>query len=241
MKGNYIIFVIIIGIMGFSIVLLGKNTIAVNPKPEIETLANLAESMNGTISSWSLHTREPIQSEKIGQTVRKLQAEFSHWAWSKNTNSNESSYSAVSTKGNIRQTIQIVSNENEQSYVLYTVEGSDLKKENLSFIHGGFEENYSKIFIHHPLVFSCIKGKFNGKLKEVLSNQVSSMMTALNAKETEALKEDDLYSISAYSKQFSQSLPLKEKRMNLQIGLREEQLDANTSFVIGTPIITVEY
>lgn len=67
------------------------------------------------------------------------------------------------------------------------------------------------------------------------------MMTALNAKETEALKEDDLYSISAYSKQFSQSLPLKEKRMNLQIGLREEQLDANTSFVIGTPIITVEY
>ncbi|MBE3569085.1 MAG: YwmB family TATA-box binding protein [Bacillales bacterium] len=241
MKGNDIIFVIIIGIMSFSTLLLGKNTIAVKQKPEIETLANLAENVNGTISSWSLHTREPIQSEKFGQTVRKLQAEFSHWAWSKNTNSIESSYSAVSTEGNIRQTIQIISNENKQSYVLYTVEGSDLKKENLSFLHGGFEENYSKIFIHRPLIFSCIKGKFNGKLKEVLSNQVSSIMAALNAKETEALKEDHLYSISAYSEQFGQSLPLREKRMNLQIGLREEQLDANTTFVIGTPIITVEY
>jgi hypothetical protein len=241
MKGIYNILVIIIVMLSFSLVLLGKNTIAMNPKPEIETLANLAESMNGTISSWSLHTREPIQSEKLGQTVRKLQAEFSHWAWSKNTNGIESSYSAVSTKGNIRQTIQIVSNENKQSYVLYTVEGSDLKKENLSFINGGFLENYSKIFTHRPLIFSCIKGKFNGKLKEVLSNQVSSIMAALNAKETEALKEDDLYSISAYSEQLGQSLPLREKRMNLQIGLRQEQLDANTTFVIGTPIITVEY
>lgn len=189
-----------------------------------------------------LYTRgNRFKVKKLDKLYGSFRRSFHTGLGPKNTNSNESSYSAVSTKGNIRQTIQIVSNENEQSYVLYTVEGSDLKKENLSFIHGGFEENYSKIFSHHPLVFSCIKGKFNGKLKEVLSNQVSSMMTALNAKETEALKEDNLYSISAYSKQFSQSLPLKEKRMNLQIGLREEQLDANTSFVIGTPIITVEY
>ena len=241
MKGNYFIFVIIIGLMSFSMVVLEKDTIAVKNEPEIETLANLAEGMNGTISSWSLHTREPIENGKLGQTVRRLQANFSHWAWSQNTNSMESSYSAVSTRGNIRQTIKIVSNQNNQSYILYTVEGSDLTKEILSFIHGGFAENYAKIFTHHPLIFSCIKGKFNGKLKEVLSNQVSSIMVALHAKEIEELKEDRLYSISAYSEQLSQSLSLKEKRMNLQIGLREDQLDANTTFVIGTPIITVEY
>jgi hypothetical protein len=66
----------------------------------------------------------------------------------------------------------------------------------------------------------------------------SDLMEIFDAKEIEALKEDNFMSVSANSPVFSDSIA---RGMNLQIGIRSEGLGAKTTIVVGTPIITIEY
>jgi pantothenate kinase-related protein Tda10 len=104
-----------------------------------------------------------------------------------------------------------------------------------------FQHTYSQIFNNSPQIFSCVTGNFDGTMKEVLSNEIFSFFSALNAKEVEAVSEDDFYSLSAYSERLKEKISLPTQQMNLQIGLRKNGLGAGTNFVIGTPIITTEY
>ncbi|MFK4998774.1 YwmB family TATA-box binding protein [Bacillus sp. N9] len=55
------------------------------------------------------------------------------------------------------------------------------------------------------------------------------------------MKESDFYSISAKSLRLNQPIAFTENGLNMQIGLRKTGSGSRTSFVIGTPILTIEY
>jgi hypothetical protein len=75
-------------------------------------------------------------------------------------------------------------------------------------------------------------------MDKVVPTIASDLMEIFDAKEIEALKEDNFMSVSANSPMFSDSIG---RDMNLQIGIRSEGLGGKTTIVVGTPIITIEY
>ena len=99
----------------------------------------------------------------------------------------------------------------------------------------------SDIFRGKPTIFSCIKGEFSDKMNETLPYKVNHLLNAFQAKKVEALEEDDFISTSAYTPLFEERIDNSEKEMNVQIGLRTQDMGGKTTFVVGTPIITIEY
>jgi hypothetical protein len=96
----------------------------------------------------------------------------------------------------------------------------------------------SNIFRGNPTIFSGMKGSISDKMDKAVPTIASDLMEIFDAKEIEALKEDNFMSVSANSPMFSDSIG---RDMNLQIGIRSEGLGGKTTIVVGTPIITIEY
>ncbi|MBU5594341.1 YwmB family TATA-box binding protein [Amphibacillus sp. MSJ-3] len=62
----------------------------------------------------------------------------------------------------------------------------------------------------------------------------------LNYQEIDRLEEPDFIVISGYSAQFSQTIPIENEQMNMQISARKGR-NGEFTFMIGTPILTTEY
>jgi hypothetical protein len=97
------------------------------------------------------------------------------------------------------------------------------------------------MFDKNPQIFSCANGQTGGKINEVLYNQSLKILKDFSADPIESLQEEAFVSVSAYTENWKNSIPEKNKEMNIQIALRNQGLGASTTVVIGTPIITSEY
>ncbi|MDQ0214126.1 biopolymer transport protein ExbD [Oikeobacillus pervagus] len=232
-----------IALLIFIIFIIGDTTIAKKNEMDLLKIATQVKKNNGEITEWSIHTRETVNRDNVEQTVHQLKNRFSHWTWSENIVEERKVFIGTNQQSQIQQSIKVISttHQPEQSFIIYTVNGKDHEGAMIHFLTEQFQPNYSRIFNNNPIIFSCIKGNFDGKLKEVLPKQINSIMADLQAVEMEKVKEKDFYSISAYSKEMMTDIPLETEQMNLQIGLRQNRLGQKTAFVIGTPIITVEY
>jgi len=220
----------------------GNNTIADKNNAALYKLVKTVNEHNGKISEWTLHTRDHVSREKVDKTAKELRKYFSHWTWAISKVKEREVLSASISEQGITQNIQLVSDNTGEpvSFLIYTVKGVGDKDMN-EFVDSIFMKNLSLIFNNTPPIFSCIKGVFDGTLEEVLPNQIASLLSEWNAKELESIKEHNFYSISAFSDEFEDTVPLENQQMNLQIGLRTNGLGTETTFVIGTPIITIEY
>ncbi|WP_157796293.1 YwmB family TATA-box binding protein [Bacillus xiapuensis] len=224
----------------FIAMIYGNNTTAGSQIDSLLVLTDAVQKENGHIEEWSIHIREHLTAEESEAAAAKLQSYLSGWTFSKG---NEMEWlTAKQEEQKLRQKFQLLSTDAaDDTYILqYTVTSAD-EKQIRTFIKQQLEEIMLEIFHKNPRVFTCLKGSFDGKIEEVLPNQLRALVTGLEAKELEAVTEKGFYSVSAYSKLFNESLPLPSHQMNLQIGLRKKGLGAETNFVIGTPIITVEY
>ena len=91
-----------------------------------------------------------------------------------------------------------------------------------------------------PDVFSCIKGVFIEGFAEASKYTMDEIIYKLQAMEMESLREENFISISAYSPSFTHAIPLEENEMNVQLALRQMN-EGETEFIIGTPILVIEY
>ncbi|MCA0151525.1 YwmB family TATA-box binding protein [Rossellomorea vietnamensis] len=244
----YIILIFLVG-LGFLPVINGNNTIVAKHLLDIEKLDQAIVHSQGQITEWSLYARENKKSftnKGFAKYSTTMQETFSDFDWD-----TEKSAEGVVVVGQRQtshgeETIKLQhtpTNGHSVSYIMYEMRGNQkaLGEKTKQYIKSEFIPNMEIIFTSKPMIFSCIKGEFNDKLEKVLSNQAVELMSKLDAKELESLKEEDFYSISAYSEQMSRTIPTKNDDMNIQLGLRKSGMGAKTTFVIGTPILIIEY
>ncbi|MBM7648369.1 hypothetical protein JOC78_001311 [Bacillus ectoiniformans] len=228
-------------VFSFILVNYGNSTIAQDQTGLLQ-MTDEVKKQEGKINEWMIHTREKTSREQMNDVIRKIKTLFPNWEYSDVQKSKKDRLVAVHSNGHIQQQIKLSYDSDYQAaaYLIYTVKITDesaLRK----FMDEQFDQTYSQIFNNTPPIFTCIQGEFGGKLEEVLQNQISTLLLVWKAKKIEDISESGFYSLSAFSERFKETLPLPSQQMNLQIGLRETGLGAGTNFVIGTPIITIEY
>ncbi|RDI41607.1 YwmB family TATA-box binding protein [Falsibacillus pallidus] len=238
-------------LIGFIFFLLGNTTTnAAKQGADLWQMAEAIEHENGQVIEWSLYTRETLNmkdEEQFRSKLVELKRKFPKWNWKQPNGENR--FAAVGTNPSavdsaLQEKIQLIStlkNGHRYSYVIYEVSGQTWSSHIAESIKESFPERLALIYKEKPAIFSCIKGEFNDKMDNVLLLKAGKLLKDLHAEEKESLKEKDFYSVSAYSPDFTQAVPLKNSQMNVQIGLRKNGMGAKTTVVIGTPIITIEY
>ena len=85
-------------------------------------------------------------------------------------------------------------------------------------------------------------GFYEGRLpNHILNKRIDTILESLQGKKVEELQEEDLISVSAYSKTIEGGIKSGDKKVNIQIAARYSSFDHKTYIWIGTPLINVEY
>lgn len=233
--------------ISFMVVISGKYTNASNQALDIERLAEAVEQTDGHVTEWSLNARENLKfSTDKGFTtyVENMQKENPDFSWVYKQNHAGYELKGLNQHETGVEIIKVVTMEvdnHHQSYMIYEFRGFEWNHLTKQTIQDHYFPKMKDLFAGEPLIFSCIKGEFSDTLDGVLSKQSNKLLSILDANELESLKENDFYSISAFSNKFDQRMPTEHQYMNLQLSLRKKGLGTKTNFVIGTPILTIEY
>ncbi|MBS4175433.1 YwmB family TATA-box binding protein [Bacillus sp. FJAT-49736] len=239
------IFLIFVFSACFMLVNYGNKTSAESFITDINKIAEMVKGQKGSIDEWSLYARESIDIHSMTgweKEIKTLKKQFPLMEWFIDQKSGIAT-GIVEHKDYV-ETIKLMSTPRKNStisYLLYEIKGHSWNSSFAKKIDQILPEKLDVLYREKPTIFSCIKGEFNDKIENVLLKEKEQLLHEFQAKEIEALKEKDFYSVSAFSPLFTESIPTKNKKMNLQIGLRKNGLGAKTTFVIGTPIITIEY
>lgn len=231
-------------IIGFVAVLLGNNTSGATWEMEdLKQLTQAFTELDGEIIEWSLYAREPVYIEsKEDWNVKKQQLErqFPEAHWTMNTNE----FTGKIDFEFAQVTIRLLNNNDHgisSSFLTYELQGFKWDEDSKKFAYKTSSEQLNKLFSKMPIVFSCIKGEFNMEMDEFTTVSLHEFMSSLEAFEIESIKEEEFQSISAYSSRLTQNIALPDTQMNMQIGIRKNELGARTTLVVGTPILTIEY
>ncbi|PLS07988.1 YwmB family TATA-box binding protein [Neobacillus cucumis] len=266
MKRHFKNFLYMISIVSLILVVMGNRTTeamssflkaekhdsSILPKGanDLASIGSVLQAENILLNDWSFYAREHVTGmesmEEVQNYAKKLQKKFPDWDWSVTNTSQKWQVTAISPSSKHHQeTLQLMATHTKQpvdAYIVYSVRGSEWNKATEGFFTTKkFRNRLSDIFREKPTVFSCMKGVFSDKMDTALAKKAGKVMSGFNAKEIEALKEENFMSVSATSPMFTGSIDHKLNNMNLQIGLRSEGLGAKTTIVVGTPIITIEY
>ncbi|MDQ1000259.1 hypothetical protein QFZ28_000659 [Neobacillus niacini] len=229
------------------IAVLGSRLTAASSEPDLVKIADAFQTEDILLEEWSYYAREHLvdltTQKEVQEYVKELKQKFPDWDWSTSQTSEKWEVTAVSpTSKHHTEMLQIMATHTKQpvnAYIVYRVSGNEWNKEMESFFTKDQVKNrLSDIFRGNPTIFSGMKGSISDKMDKAVPTITSDLMEIFDAKEIEALKEDNFMSVSANSPIFSDSIA---RDMNLQIGIRSEGLGAKTTIVVGTPIITIEY
>ncbi|TKC16949.1 YwmB family TATA-box binding protein [Robertmurraya kyonggiensis] len=248
MKRKIMAILALLAVIGTSLFFAGDRFVKAKGQEDLLTLVTVLQSENIDISGWSLHAREKIETSKLEDVqkyVQTLKTKFPDWTWQVTSTSDK--WEAIATKASsqgFQENIQILSTltmDNPQTYMIYEVQGKNFTEKTEQFIKEDLQQTFSDIFRENTTIFSCIIGEFNDKMNTNLPFTVNRILDLFEAKEMESIQEENFVATSAYSPLFADGLTTKDKEMNLQLGIRTERLGAQTTLVVGTPIITIEY
>jgi hypothetical protein len=242
-----ILFSISLMMMVGLIAVLGSRLAAASSELDLVKIADAYQTEDILLEEWSFYAREHLvdltTEKEVQEYVKELQQKFPDWNWSTSKTSDKWEVTAVSpTSKHHTEMLQIMATHTKQpvnAYIVYRVSSNEWNKEMETFFTEDQVKNrLSDIFRGNPTVFSGMKGSISDKMDKAVPTIASDLMEIFDAKEIEALKEDNFMSVSANSPMFTDSIA---QDMNLQIGIRSEGLGTKTTIVVGTPIITIEY
>lgn len=235
--------VIKIGLMVSLVAIYIGNKTSAHNENNLEKLVNTVSAQGGTTIEWSQYAREMIDDSSMLQLETQLKQLFPEWKWMSQAKGNTNSLVGQLNNEKFSETIQLVSAEQTEgvtSYILYEAKGTGWTGSIANKLDKVFHSRAHELFDREPVIFSCIKGEFNMEYEQFIQQSSQDLLHSFQADEKESIKEKDFRSISAYSSLFLQNLTLNDNEMNLQVALRKNKA-GGTSFVIGTPILTIEY
>lgn len=207
---------------------------------DIEKMAEILQRENIFIDQWSFYAREKLETSGE-ERKRALMEKYHNISWDVFTTEDKwEAVASFSSRKDVQESIRILSAGTE-SYIVYEVRGTGWSEETGEFLQGIVQETMSDIFHENVMIFSCLKGEIDAKLDKSLGTYANDLLAAFEAQPLEKLEEASFVSTTAYTPLFNNSIKGTSEAMNLQVGLREEGLGGKTTFVVGTPIITIEY
>lgn len=221
---------------------------------ETEPLLQIVSVMNevgASIDTWSLKAKDKqgftTDWQGYKSIVNELHSVAADFAWEE-PSYEENSIVQKATKQSLRESIEekltILTHHSGETYetiISYEMIGKDWNENRQDDIFTHFSTRTSELFFENPNFYSCVTGKFSDTMEIALSNQAKEMMSQLNANFVESIEEESFVSLSAYNRHWDTSLQTNNKKMNLQIALRDEGKNEPTRVLIGTPILTAEY
>lgn len=245
--GKVKLFLTIIGIISFMMINIGNKTTIAEGELDLITIASTLQDENIMIREWSLHAREKMEDlqsiEDVRNYIGEMKQRFPDWVWKMTTTKKHLEAVAVLKMEGKTESIKISTpiKGQVQTYVLYEAKGLGWNRKLQLELQQQMSDRISDIFRGNPIFFSCMKGEFNDKMNKTLSKRMEQVLNAFQAKEIEGLKEETFMSTSAYTSMFAGSVETNGNEMNLQIGMRNQGLGGETTLVVGTPIVTIEY
>jgi hypothetical protein len=242
------LFLISLSVVGLIILSIGNRAIGANSESDLVKMAAILERENIMIQEWTLYARNNLEifntTNEMNIYVEGVRKKFPNWKWTVSHEDDKWEATAVNSREGVKEKIRILStvtSKQVQTYTIYEVTGNGWKEEKAEEVLNPVADRIRDIFNGNATTFSCIKGIINDNMNKSLPDNVNGLLEAFDAKEIETLKENSFISTSAYSPVFSETIKGNTKEMNLQLGLREQGLGGNTTVVVGTPIITIEY
>lgn len=245
--GKVKLFLTIIGIISFMMINIGNKTTIAEGELDFITIASTLQDENIMIREWSLHAREKMENlqsiEDVRNYIGEMKQRFPDWEWKMTTTKKHLEAVAVLKMEGKTESIKISTpiKGQVQTYVLYEAKGLGWNRKLQLELQQQMSDRISDIFRGNPIFFSCMKGEFNDKMNKTLSKRMEQVLNAFQAKEIEGLKEETFMSTSAYTSMFAGSVETNGNEMNLQIGMRNQGLGGETTLIVGTPIVTIEY
>ncbi len=246
-RAFYLVLMILVGLAAVTI---GNKPIIAKKQLDLFIINGIIKKeQNINVTEWSLHAREKMENVKSLSDAKAvkavLQEKFPDAKWTEaETDSAWQAKAVLAADGYKEESLTVTASlttQTSQSYVIYEVKGKELSDQFSKKLEKDIEEKVSAIFRGKPTIFSCIKGEFNDKMSKSLPYYVNHLLDAFQAKQIEALEEADFVSSSAMTSIFDEKIQENDKVMNLQLGIRTQGMGGKTTFVVGTPIITIEY
>ena len=212
----------------------------------LTTIMDVMDESNISLNEWTLTARgnKGFVSDRLGykMIVKTLQKELPEFRWETIEEEDDVMRSVASHRlGDLTETITLLSHLKGDSFetvLFYEVSGKRWDSNALRV----FQSRTSDLFSDAPQIFSCASGMWNAKMLNVdLSERATELMHKFDASFVEQLEEETFVSLSAYTTLWNESLLTNNKKMNLQIALRNEEKNNQITVTIGTPILTIEY
>lgn len=217
---------------------------------DLNTMVEIIKQHDGNIKEWSLYAREEIPSiqsiSQLEDLYTDLRQQFPEYDWKVMQKNDQWEAIGTSFAKNSpqKEKLQILSTLNKgsiQTYIVFVVEGTIWNDDVKTFIETKVPNKMEKIFAGKPIIFSCLKGEFSDTMESDFSKISESLAKVFQAKKVEEVKEEGFHSMTAVSPLFQNEIQINETKINVQIAIRSENGGVKTTFVIGTPIITIEY
>lgn len=89
---------------------------------------------------------------------------------------------------------------------------------------------------------TCFTGRYPGRLNNNEMNEIcAGIFKRTEARKIDGIRENNLISVSAYSKTMGESVVVDGKRVNLNFAARYNSYEDKTYIWLATPLITTEY
>ncbi|MFE4524247.1 YwmB family TATA-box binding protein [Cytobacillus firmus] len=206
------------------------------------SIVNSLDDMNAKISEWSLYYKYDVNYSDSLSTFREheanLKSKYPNFQWEENRIRDHHIIITGKLNGNITR---------EQIVLTALKEGNRYKLlQTYSFTSEIWSqdeyERLTNILENKHNLYFTVKSKLKPDQHQKLSDKANNILEKLSAQPVEQLVEENFVSVSAYKNSWENFLPTRNnEKMNLQLGLRNNQEDKLISIIIGSPIITIEY
>ena len=236
---------------------------------QLQEIIQVMNKHDIAVDEWSIYAREDsdtlIQKKQYEAKIDELKNQNPSFKWeqtfehgmyktvgtaqtelqaNENENISETKSTLENAKASLKEEIIFVAYPHKgqfKTYLIYVLKGETWTSELWYGLQSDLQSKIGTMFDKKPHIFSCAKGQTGGKMEGVLYNRALKILKDFSANPIESLQEEAFVSVSAYTENWKNSIPEKNKEMNIQIALRKSGLGGSTTVVIGTPIITFEY
>ncbi|WP_165820814.1 YwmB family TATA-box binding protein [Pueribacillus theae] len=217
----------------------------------LDDMAKAMDELKIEMTGWTMTAKENsgFESDWKGYKSRvdKLHNKTLDFTWGKPEYKGETIIvkgTKKSKDGNITETLTISTHRLDEHYysvLSYSMTGKRWSEKVKNDAFSLFSTRTSELFSSNPSFFSCISGKINDTMVIALSKRAEQIIHKFDADFVEGIHEETFVSLSAYTELWQTSLETKEKKMNLQIALRNKGKNTPVEVLIGTPILLNEY
>ncbi len=136
--------------------------------------------------------------------------------------------------------IEIIQKNDTESYIIVDISNNKVYKhivDNYETIDESIRKYSYNVDINMCICVKCSKKLYFSKNNEIFANILYNM----NAREISIVEDKNFISMTAYSKNISNTIDVMGEKINLNIGMRYSETEDDTYIYIATPIIKLDY